>query len=179
MGAFSSFVETLAAIAKTALYVQNLGAPQLIKQLDSLQSNLEQYKQAVLVDDTSKMRQLLEECDAESMLLEKRLFKALDEEVHNSLHMAVNRARTAKRSMLRSAAQRKAAAARRKAEATRRKAAITGAASVQKSLNAKRAKLAGTINASNEKQRQKLLLELDAAIGRLSGISKSLSNSAG
>jgi hypothetical protein len=156
MSAISSFVDVLDKVAKTARLVANIGRPQLIKQLDALRLNLEQFKEAAREDDISKMRQLLAECEAESELLEKRLFKNLDDTTDRSLNRTIRRARISKMAITR----------RSKQAPTHR--------TIRKALNAKSAKLASTIATGDEGNRQKLLAEIDTAIGRLRGISKSL-----
>jgi|HubBroStandDraft_6_1064221.scaffolds.fasta_scaffold494779_1 hypothetical protein len=157
MGAISSLVDAWDMVAKTARLVANIGRPQLIKQLDVLRLNLEQFKEAAREDDVPKMHQLLAECEEASKSLENRLFKNLDDKTNKRLNKTIRRARMMKSRM------------------TRRTRAPTPAyRTIQRALNAKSAQLAGAIASNDESSRQKLLTEIDTAIGRLLGISKSL-----
>ena len=61
MDPFKSFVDLLEKLFKMGRVVAIIGAPQLIKQLDAIRSNLEHFKEAVREDDTSKMQRLLAE----------------------------------------------------------------------------------------------------------------------
>ena len=155
MGAISAMADAWIKVAKTARMVANLGAPQLIKQLDALRSNLEQFKEAARKNDTSKMRQLLAECEEESKFLEKRLFKKLDDKTHKALNRTVRRARSAKSKMAKK---------------------VRPHHELRKALKAKSAKLASELDVHDEASRQELLDEIDIAIGKLKGISISLAS---
>jgi hypothetical protein len=156
MSAISSFVDALGALANTARVVANIGRPQLIKQLDVIRLTLEQFRQAADEDDVSKLRQLLEECETESNALEKRLFGGIDADTNKILSETLQRALHAKASITA-----KPPSARR---------------TIRKTFDAKRAKLAETITTRNEREREELLAEIDRAIGKLRGISKSVEN---
>lgn len=161
MNPISAFVDLLAKLAKMTRVVANIGPTQLIKQLDAIRQNLEQFKDALRRDDLSKMQQLLAECEAESDLLEKRLFKGLDDETSEALHSSVRRARAAKTGL-----------AKHRKQVPKKQAPIS--AKVRTALKAKRAKLASTITSRDETDRDELVEEIDKAIGKLRGISKSL-----
>lgn len=107
------------------------------------------------------MWQLLGECDMESKMLEKRLFKGLDAEMSRMLSRTVKRAHAAKTGHVKKAARPKQAVSKKE---------------IRETFSAKTAKLAKTMNARKEENRQHLIEELDAAIGRLRGIAKSLEN---
>lgn len=158
MGAIATFVEMIDKYVGTARYVANIGKPQLIKQLEDLRINLENFKAAARRNDKSAMRQLLGECDMESKMLEKRLFKGLDTEMTHMLARTVKRAHAAKTGHVSTVAR------------------PVSKKAIRETLSAKRAELAKTMNARKEESRQRLIEELDAAIGRLRGISKSLEN---
>jgi hypothetical protein len=154
MNPFKSFVDLLEKVLKMGRVVANIGAPQLIKQLDAIRSNLEQFKKAASEDDTAKMRQLLSECEVECDSLKTRLFKGLDDKTNKSLDASIQKARKKKRAIM-----------------TVREQAPTKQ-EIRKALKAKSEKMANTI--STKKGRQELVVELDDAIGKLRGISKSL-----
>jgi hypothetical protein len=104
------------------------------------------------------MHDLLAECEVESEMLEKRLFKALDAKTSKKLRRTVRRARSVKGRM------------------TARKRAPRNT-TIKKALHTKTAHFASTIEADDTESRQTLLLEIDDAIGRLRGLQKSLESS--
>ncbi|WP_334362683.1 hypothetical protein [Bradyrhizobium sp. AZCC 1578] len=156
MNPISALVDILAKLAKMGRVVANIGPSQLIKQLNALRSNLEQFKEAIREDDVSKMQQLLAECEAESDLLEKRLFKGLDDRTNKSLSSTIRRARASKKAI------------------TKKRQQTPSPQKIRTALKAKRAELASTIATRDETHRQELVEEIDKAIGKLRGISKSL-----
>jgi hypothetical protein len=99
------FVEILHKVASRQGLVRNIGRPQLIKQIDAIRENLEQFKKAFEKHDESAMRVLLAECEALSDALEKRLFKGLDAETSKSLETTVRSMRVGKGGLVRAIEQ--------------------------------------------------------------------------
>jgi hypothetical protein len=163
VGAIDSWVSIIEKIIGGGRFVANIGRSQLIKQLDSIRLNLEQFQEAARKNDVSEMRKLLAECKAESEMLEKRLFKTLDSQTSKSLDKTIKRARIAKSSITRKSAPRMSAPS-------------PSQRAIRRTLTAKSAELAKTIDSDNEESRQKLISEIDTAIGRLRGIARSLGN---
>ena len=133
------------------------GRRQVIEQLDAIRLNLEQFKEAVREDDLSKMRQLLAECGTLSLPMEKQLFKVLDDESSEKAnkvkkHAFVSKARIVKGRTRQSSIPLK----------------------IRKAFEEKNAALASAIIEPDQRNRQKLLAEIDTAIGTLSGIAKTL-----
>jgi hypothetical protein len=168
MSAMGQFLDVIERLARTGRSVANIGKPQLIKQLDAVRANLQSFKEAAVRNEKSEMRVLLAECEAESKMLEKRLFKGLDAEMSKILKRDVGRARRAKMRMHRSGTRTKSL--------TKRKAIRSTKKTIQETFAAKGAELAKTMNSRKEENRQRLIAEIDTAIGRLRGISKSLEN---
>lgn len=162
MGAIDSWVSLIEKIVGGGRSVANAGRSQLVKQLNSICLNLEQFQEAARKDDVSEMRKLLAECKAESEMLENRLFKALDSKTSKSLDRTIKRARSAKSGI-----------AKRRITKT---APVPSQRTVRRTFSAKTTELAKTIDSENEIGRQNLIAEIDTAIGRLRGISKSLEN---
>ena len=158
MSALGEFVDMLEKMFRTGRYVANMGRPQLIRQLDTLRVNLENFKVAAGKKDKSEMRQLLAECDAASRMLEGRLFQGLDPNMNDMLNKAVKRAHAAKTGHVRNVER-----------APTKKA-------IRETVAAKSAELAKTMNSRKEENRQRLIAEIDTAIGRLRGLSRSLEN---
>jgi hypothetical protein len=157
MSAVIAWVDVIGKTIKVAGVVANIGRNQLIKKLDDIRKNLEQFKAAAEKDDASAMRQLLEECKALSGEFEQRLFKGLDDKTNRSIERAIGKARAAKSSLT------------RKREASPNRV-------VQAAAKEKGDELAGAMT-DGESSRQQLILDMDTAIGRLRGISKSLESS--
>jgi hypothetical protein len=170
MGAISSFVEVLSKVLGTARIVANIGRPQLVKQLNALCLNLEQFRQALRIDDVSKMRELSAECEAESEMLERRLFKALDNEINASLIKRVRRVRASKMAMTRSISS-KVATAKKQAE---KREQSKNRQELKKAVKAKKASLLSAISTHDDTERDELLAEIESAIGTLRGLAKSL-----
>ena len=168
MGAISGFVKAFGEVVSQVRFLANTPRTQLIKQLDALVLNLEQFRDAARTDDVSKMRELVAECAAETRMLEQRVFMGLDEKTSESLRQRLKRAHHAKAKRAKLGRQ---AQARRRVAAKRAKLAQ---ANLKAKLKLKRTKLADAIAADDKRKREKLIAEIDTAIGELRGIAKSL-----
>jgi flagellar capping protein FliD len=164
MSSIVAWAEMLIKLVKIGGVVINIGRDQLIKKLNNIRENLEQFKEAAEQGDASKMRQLLEECRALSEDLERRMFKGLDDKTSKAVAKAVVKARSAKQSLTRAPASKTAP------KAAARKA-------VENASYAKGDALAIAVTTNDQGSRQELIEEIDIAIGRLRGVSKSLASS--
>jgi hypothetical protein len=156
VGAIDSWVSVIEKVIGGGRFVANIGRSQLIKQLDSIRLNLEQFQEAARKDDVSEMRKLLAECKVESEMLEKRLFTVLDSKASKRLERAIKSAPSAKSGLM------------------KKSATSPSQRTIRRTFTAKSAELAKAIDSDNEESRQKLIAEIDTAIGQLRGIAKSL-----
>jgi hypothetical protein len=116
------------------------------------------------------MRELLAECEAESEMLESRLFKALDNQINASLIKRVRRVRASKKAMTRSISF-KVATAKKQAE---KREQSKNRQELKKAVKAKKETMASAISTHDDTKRDELLAEIESAIGTLRGLAKSL-----